>query len=116
MAGRSRRAEWVGAERRRDGKKPQTTFHESRSHLVVSEGKPRRAVNRNGEESGEMSCASECVKIRVDCGSMLLLQEPKRWVRSGFVLKPNTEQVDWEARGEKRGCSSLGYEGAASSD
>lgn len=36
-----------------------------------------------------------------------MVQDPKHWIRSGFVLKPDTEQTDGEAFGGEDGCSSL---------
>lgn len=33
-----------------------------------------------------------------------MLQNPNNWVRPGFVLKPDTEELDWKAHGGADGC------------
>jgi hypothetical protein len=55
--------------------------------------KPRRAVEeaRSFEWAGAINEGGECSSMRY----RLMMQEPRDWIRPGFVLKPDTEESEW---------------------
>lgn len=75
----------------------------ARNRLVGSGEKPRRAVE-TGDTWGE-NFESMRVEALVPMSVDAMLQNPNDWIRPGFVLKPDTEELDWNAQGGAEGCS-----------